>query len=387
MTKKTIAYLVIGENPISGIFRSQLYEPYRRLVTGFHIKIFFLVNPYLWLKNREEISILRGSLKDIEIVIVPFQLVPERYMRLGSLPTRIGNCWNRLVLKILDVANILTADIAVARSYFAAHALSENVLRGSVKVFDPRSIYPLERYSHGYLRSKGLYEYWLLWEREKIGSFNTVITVSRGMTNYYTKFNNSISEIVLSSGMKARQVLNRPSINGSLRLVYWGSMVYSSHNNSWLHYETRLRQLSDLIDIKIIIDFFVPSIDKRIPHRNLGDNLEIRLIKGLSDLEITKYHGAIYFIPDSLDSFSRLGIKTVEYLSQNLPIIFDSGMSEYVSELLIQNSAGCDIEDISLELLQSFLNDPLKVYHENFNPHWSLKKLKNLYENIGSKNY
>ena len=387
MIKKKITYLVIGESPISGIFKSQLYEPYRHLGEVFQIKILFLVNPYLWLKNREEISILRGSLKDIEIVIVPFQLVPERYMRLGSLPTRIGNCWNRLVLKILDKRNILTADIAVARSYYAAHALSENVLRSTVKVFDPRSIYPLERYSHGYLRSKDLYEYWLLWESKKIKKFNSVITVSRGMTDYYKSFNDSVTEIALSSGMKTRQAINRPSINTSLQLVYWGSLVHSSHNNSWLHYEARLKQLSRLIDIKIEVDFFVPYIDDRIQQEMGTNNLEIRFIKGLFDLDVSKYHGAIYFLPDSLDSFSRLGIKTVEYLSQNLPIIFDSGISEQVSELLTQNNAGCDIKDLDLNLFGSFLNGPIQVYDENFGTHRSLKKLKNLYENLGSKGF
>ena len=75
MIKKKITYLVIGESPISGIFKSQLYEPYGHLGEVFQIKILFLVNPYLWLKNREEISILRGSLKDIEIVIHPESLV------------------------------------------------------------------------------------------------------------------------------------------------------------------------------------------------------------------------------------------------------------------------------------------------------------------------
>ena len=385
--KKTITYLVIGESPISGIFKSQLYEPYRHLGDVFHIKILFLVNPYLWLKNREEILVLRGTLKDIEIVIVPFQLVPERYMRLGSLPTRIGNCWNRLVIKILDKTNILTGDIAVARSYYAGHALTEDVLRGSVKVFDPRSIYPLERYSHGYIRSKGLYEYWLLWESKKIIKFNSVITVSRGRTDYYKTFNDSVTEIALSSVMKTRLAINRPIINATLQLVYWGSLVHSSHNNSWLHYEARLKQLSRLIDIKIEVDFFVPHIDERIEQEIGLNNLEIRFIKGLSDLAVSKYHGAIYFLPESLDSFSRLGIKTVEYLSQNLPIIFDDGISEQVSELLTQNSAGCDIKNLSLALFKSFPNSPIQVYNENFSTHQSLKNLKYFYEDLSSKGF
>ena len=82
-------------------------------------------------------------------------------------------------------------------------------------------------------------------------------------------------------------------------------------------------------------------------------------------MDITKYHASIYFIPESLDTFSRLGIKTVEYLSQNLPIIFDKGMSNFVIQLLIKNNAGFNINDFKFESL-NFIGTNLRVYQENF---------------------
>ena len=90
------------------------------------------------------------NLEDVTIHIVPLQLIPERYMRLGIFFTKFGNLWNLFIFRLLKIIGFLTSDIIVARSYYAGYVLSKLKLSNSFRVFDPRSIYPLERYSHGY---------------------------------------------------------------------------------------------------------------------------------------------------------------------------------------------------------------------------------------------
>tara|TARA_Y100001958_G_C21247743_1_gene579487 strand:+ start:2444 stop:3610 length:1167 start_codon:yes stop_codon:yes gene_type:complete len=384
MKEKKIIYLVVGENPLSGIFKTQLYKSYQDLEIFSSIKIIFLINPFLWFRIRKDVVVMQEFMKDVTIHIVPLQLIPERYMRLGIFFTKFGNLWNLFIFRLLKIIGFLTSDIIVARSYYAGYVLSKLKLSNSFRVFDPRSIYPLERYSHGYLKSLRVYDFWLSWEGNFINRFDSVISVSRGMTEYYKKFNSKVAEIFLNSGIKVRSVSIRPVISKNLHLVYWGSLVYKSHNNSWMHYKRRLKELESIVNIPIEVDFFVPYIDIRIKDIKYCGKIKVNFFQGLKSMDITKYHASIYFIPESLDTFSRLGIKTVEYLSQNLPIIFDKGMSNFVIQLLIKNNAGFNINDFKFESLNFIGNNPLRVYQENFTSDISNRNLKKLYESFSS---
>jgi hypothetical protein len=385
MKERTISYIVVGENPLSGIFKSQLYNRYNDLRIFSRVEIVFIVNPFLWLRVRGEVRRLQESYLSIDIRLIPLQLIPERYMRLHLLITMLGNFWNLVVFRFLKCLGVIATDIIVARSYYAGYILSYLKKSESSIVFDPRSIYPLERYSHRYIKSQAVYDYWLSWERKMINRFDSVISVSRGMTEYYAVLNSNVTEVFLNSGMRARNGSINPAISQKLRLVYWGSLVYESHNNSWVHYKNRLKEIERSIGFPVEVDFFVPFLDNRIKDTQYCGNIKINFFQGLNGIDITKYHAAIYFIPISLDTFSRLGIKTVEYLSQNLPIIFDDGMSDFVTKLLTKNSAGFNLNNFRLVSLEEVGDNPLRVYNDNFSSETSLKNLRHLYASFSTK--
>ena len=380
-----ITYLVVGENPLSGIFKSQMYEAYEELDDFEGIVVVFIINPLLYWRVFRQVRLLQNSYQRVRIRMFPLQLLPERYMRLHVYLTFLGNRWNLLVFRLLSLMGIIGSGVVCGRSYYAAYILAKSNFSASATVFDPRSIYPLERYSHGYIKSKGVYEYWLAWEQRAIKDFDAVISVSRGMTEYYSIYNDYVHEIFLSSGMSPRTSPVNREISKNLYLVYWGSLVFKAHNNSWIHYRDKIDAIAKNFSVPVEIDFFVPKIDKRIIEDTTNGNVKVNFYEGLNQMDISKYQAAIYLLPKSMDSFSRLGIKTVEYLSQNLPIIFDDGMSQFVRELLTESNAGFDINLFDIESLNDVHDNPLKVYNEYFRLNIANKKLRKLYASLGSE--
>lgn len=380
-----ITYIVVGENPLSGIFKSQMYGAYDELEDFDAIEVVFIINPVLYLRVLGQVRTLQNSYERIRIRMFPLQLFPERYMRLHVWLTILGNGWNLLVFRLLSLMGIIGSGVVCGRSYYAAYILDKIHFSVSATVFDPRSIYPLERYSHGYIKSKGVYEYWLSWEQRAIKNFDAVISVSRGMSEYYSMYNNCVHEIFLSSGMAPRTIPVNREISKNLYLVYWGSLVFEAHNNSWIHYRDQIDVIAKNFSVPVEIDFFVPKINNKIVENTINGTVKVNFFEGLNQMDIAKYHAAIYLLPVSMDSFSRLGIKTVEYLSQNLPIIFDDGMSQFVRELLTENKAGFDINLFDNESLKEVDDNPLKVYNEYFHLNSSKKNLRKLYESLGSE--
>lgn len=370
-TKKKIsrvAYVIHGERPDNAILEIQVYFLFSELKKKhkeFDITIYLFAHPLILAKNLS--AYLRTARKvkamGLHIRILPLIVIPERYeMR------RVWICKLSFFFNWLAYVSIRHRkyDAIVCRSYLSAYycsSVQKTTGTASNIFFDPRSVYPLERHSFGFFKSGKLYPFWLKRERAVLEWSRKIISIGTGMTDYFLGIEpllkNKISELPISYGPNSADP-NFPEndeVKESIKeqkkniLLYVGSLSLGKHNNDAVHYINRCSTIAAANKGKIHFVFVLSSVDENIKQLFLSNEV-------LKDC-VTFYSGkaqvywwlknadfGIYFLHNAMDSSTRYGVKSVEYLSNGLPMIIDNGaggistvLSEYKMGINIDNEA------------------------------------------------
>lgn len=222
-------------------------------------------------------------------------------------------------------------------------------------IFDPRSVYPLERWSFKFFKSKSLYLLWLKREKFILRRSKKLFSIGQGMTDYYSALDESpvIKEVPLlyrQLGGENHEAATTIEKSNTITLLYGGSLNVGGHNNDANHYILRCKEIvSTSLDVRFV--FVIPNVTDEIRSVFQSEpevNVRTRFFQGREQLAfwIKKADFGIYFLREALDSNTRYGIKSAEYLMNGLPIIYDSGAGG-IGSIIEEKGFGFQIDKIS----------------------------------------
>lgn len=363
-----IAYIIHGERPDNAILEIQVYFLFSELkkkYKEFDITIYLFAHPLILAKNLSAYQRTARKVKamGLHIKILPLIVIPERYEMRRVWICKLSLFFNWLAYRSIKYRKY---DTIICRSYLSAYyysSVQRTTGTASNIVFDPRSVYPLERYSFGFFKSEKLYAFWLKRERVILEWSRKIISIGIGMTDYFLgvdpMLKNKISELPISYGPNSAVALfpENDQVKESIKkqkkniLLYVGSLTLGKHNNDAVHYINRCSAIASANKGKVHFVFVLSSVDENIKQLFLSNEV-------LKDC-VTFYSGkaqvywwlknadfGIYFLHNAMDSSTRYGVKSVEYLSNGLPMIIDKGaggistvLSEYKMGINIDNEA------------------------------------------------
>lgn len=361
MEKRKVAYIVHAERPLNGILETQVFKLYNAFADankGFDVTIYLFAHPLIYFqlfKDYKKLK-LKMSTSKIKLKIIPLILIPERWEAYSVFLTKISFYTNILCYLIVGIAKF---DFIICRSYVASFNMCKVKEVFSLKsniIFDPRSVFPLERKSFDFFKTDDLYEFWIKREYFICSIANNIIYISSGMKDYFISLNNEFENklVYLPLSFDNNIDCSKNEIYKSeeqIILLYVGSMNVGMHNNDVNHYLKRCKQLMDY-NSKIKFVFVLPKVTEEIKSLFLKDSTlrdKIEFYEGKTEVInwLKKAHFGIYFLKEALDSHTRYGVKSVEYLCNGLPIIYDSGAGG-IGEVVKENKCGINISDSSL---------------------------------------
>ena len=326
---KKIAYIIHGERPLNGILENQVFKLYNAFAVDnvdVIISIYLLAHPLIYIKLFKDYQHLKRNLKNkkIKLKVIPFILIPERWESYSVFLTKLSFYTNILCYIFISLEQLNTI---ICRSYVAYYNMCKVKQLLTLKsdiIFDPRSVFPLERKSFDFFRSEKLYHFWI--EREKFicNAVSKIIYISEGMKEYYISldimFQHKIVYLPLCYDIPASSTNSEFSkqIDNKINLLYIGSMNIGMHNNDINHYLKRCKEILNLNKLVNFI-FVFPKVSNEIKQLFYNDSIfdgKVEFYEGKTEVEfwLKKANFGIYFLKEALDSNTRYGVKSVEYL-------------------------------------------------------------------------
>lgn len=358
---KRIAYFIHGEHPDSSIIHNQglfLYNSVLKEVSDLSIDFIILAHPYIYLKKKLEYKALicTYNTPGLNVRIVPFMWLPEKLESYNKWVTLTCNLINICTYLFFDYSKY---DVIGCRSYVSSYYVLKSMALKRAKVnefiFDPRSVYPLERWSFKFFKSKSLYLLWLKREKFILRRSQKLFSIGQGMTDYYSALDESpvIKEVPLlyrQLGGDNQVAATTIEKSNTITLLYGGSLNVGGHNNDAKHYILRCKEIvSSSLDVRFV--FVIPNVTDEIRSVFQSEpevHIRTRFFQGREQLAfwMKRADFGIYFLKEALDSNTRYGIKSAEYLMNGLPIIYDSGAGG-IGSIIEEKGFGFQIDTIS----------------------------------------
>ena len=371
-----VNYIIHGERPNNGIIKNQVLKLFDQLANEkkLDITVTFFCNFFIYYKNRNSYLKLKFTYKNLKIKVIPLIIIPERFEQKSYFVSKYLSYFNLFGYFFLK----RDFDILITRSYNSSFFISllKSFFSKSNLIFDPRSLYPLERYDYGYFSTIKLKELWLKRESQILKTFNKVISVSFGMTKYFNKKFNNQNIFYLPFSAKKTNSKSYSLSTDVINAVYVGSLDFSRHNDPFLYKKYCEKLISFAPKINFI--FVSSSINNRVKKYFLSSKLLRNSIKFYSGSEMVEYwlsksDFGIYFMKTSSDSFTRIGVKSIEYISSGLPIVHNNGVGGIKDHInnkyLINLDDGINRETIPdlKNLKNTILNEYSKEFSYNTN--------------------
>ena len=366
-----VNYIIHGERPNNGIIKNQVLKLFDQLANEkkLDITVTFVCNFFIYYKNRNSFLKLKFTYKNLKIKVIPLIIIPERFEQKSYFVSKYLSYFNLFGYFFIQ----RDFDTLITRSYNSSFFISllKPFFSKSNLIFDPRSLYPLERYDYGYFSTIKLKELWLKRESQILKTFNKVISVSFGMTKYFNKKFNNQNIFYLPFSVKKTNSKSYSLNTDVINAVYVGSLDFSRHNDPFLYKKYCEKLISLVPNINFI--FVSASINNTVKKYFLSSKLLRNSIKFYSGSEMVEYwlsksDFGIYFMKTSSDSFTRIGVKSIEYISSGLPIVHNNGVGGIKDHInnkyLINLDDGINKETI-LDL-KNIKNSILKEYSNEF---------------------
>lgn len=384
-----IAYLLYREDIFSPLVESQvLNNLYRISSTNCEIHIIWLKRIDYYFKHQDKINIVRKKLEEHGIILHELPIIVGRFPLDKKMSDYVEFQTKHKIIKILSKYEI---DIIHTRGYNAG-LLATNLLKNnkSIKhVFDPRSPYLTELIStYGVKEDDDLFKFWKKNEELVVKNATATISISNTFYDYLKTKGDSIIIIPNNSEMDDVNVIKkRAKEQRRNSFCFVGSLGYG-----WNNVHEYIRFMKDVweIDSTILLELYVLNQEialKELENANISADKYI--IKTLPQSEVGKtIAGCIAGLQIMSKSDSRLGIKTVDYISAGIPVICnDNAMG--ASYIVEKYGVGWNISKSSL---RDIINDAnqnvaitehcINVAFDNFSTEATAKLYSKLYIDI-----
>lgn len=394
-----LTYFMYNERLDEPILTSQvfnLWSDYSEEFNDIKIEILVFQNIFHFIKNYNFGLYLKDKYNSdkIQIRIFPFAL-PTRGFLLNSFFINL----HKLLFKFTSIK--IKSNIVISRGYIGSFLLTTK--RKIKLISDLRSLFVRENVGVRWKQDSFKFEYWMNIEKKIIHESSSIIVVNNSMYEYlnlmYPDFSYKINVIPIYT--TNGKILNSYNIKkdelSKIHLFYVGSLGKSKWNDFEV-YNDFFKSLS-LFENKNIFKVTLVIKDANDLTKQLSKNMEIYNLDhtihiGIPHKEvISKMREAdigLILARPFADAAGRTGIKSIEYLSNNLILLASSCLSDVKNE--IENyKVGLVINDVELSGYQiekivdnftlnknTFKSNVLKLYQTKYSP----QKVLFLYSNV-----
>jgi len=380
-----IAYIVHGERPENGIIKNQVLNLYNHFGKnlGNKVSIYFFCNLFIYLIKKKEYETIKKNYAYLNIKVFPTIIIPERFELKSLILSKISPFINSIGYFLISKKY----DKIIGRSYISSFILTnlKFIFNNNTKfIFDPRSLYPIERYEYNYFKSNKLKCLWLEREKNILKKSDRVISVSNGMSRYFSNYIDSNKVFYLPFSYTSNRIsVSRPIMSNKIIGLYIGSLSLEKHNNAnnYLRYCLKIHNV--LNNINFI--FVVQNLNNTIKELFLNNKTLEKSVFFYTGNESVNYwlnnaDFGMYFMKKSEDSFTRMGVKSIEYITNGLPIFHNEGVigiKDHINNKYLYN-LDRDIKLISNLDYKELKKSILSEYSQKF----SIKKNANLLSNF-----
>ncbi len=349
-----LAYIIYNERPNSGLLNTQVISVLKTLKLQYpnlEITLIAFWQPWIYIKYLSEYQLITNDLKShkIRVLSYPFLLIPSRHFLFDIYLFPILHSYVRILFKLALKSRY---DIVHCRSYFSS-LLSVDLqhIYNHSTIFDMRSFWPLEHITINYWTfNDPSYLMWKSYEKYISRNAHATVSVSQPMFNDLESMNTCRNPVLIPLSVdtnifkydKAARCRVRSTFHLEDKFVvaYEGHLGVSSTWNNIHNYIPYFKYILQAIPSSF---FFILTSSPHEPIFEILSNNSIPLDKLAiisskpSDLYIwlSAADAGIYVMSPGPDSHTRLGVKTVEYLSCGLPIIVNSNVGAAAD--LVQN--------------------------------------------------
>jgi hypothetical protein len=226
--------------------------------------------------------------------------------------------------------------------------------RQFVTIADPRSLYVRENIGSRWNEGDGRYFLWLNIEKIIVRRSTKLIVVNDAMADYFSEVygvkRDTMPVVPIYSRAPVKN-MDRHRSHDKVRLVYVGSLSLSRWNdiNAYRKFFFALNNVSGRIELTLIVKHDGPLIDglrRDLSHMKYPCSLHIGLKPSEVGLKLGAADIGLAITDPWEDSSARTGIKSVEYLANNL-IIWTTKHFGEVAKMVRDTDIGFVFDDSS----------------------------------------
>ncbi len=385
---KSIAFLIYDERLTNGIIKTQVLN----IAQHYDHKTFvlYICQMPVILYHYNAIKRLVKKFNNIKFIFIPVAL-PSRYVLYNSFLLDFVESYLSQTIRILY--KYLKFDVVHCRSYFSSHIAVKSGIRSRI-ICDLRSLFIEENESLGLLKKGSrLYRKWVNMLIDLNSNENIIIAINEEMKN----------KLVQKYGLDSTKIYILPLVydpnefeldNNNKRTYTNSKFIYigSIGKHLWNNYDVYANYISQIknADNGAKFIFISQKISKEaINVLTKAARDDIEFIKNppreflVDKLKESDY--GLIFMTESLDSDTRLAVKTIEYLAAGLAVITNKNAGSAAS--IIENEELGIVVDkvISRSELEYLKNNSVKFHEKAQNyarAHFSIECYLNKYREI-----
>jgi hypothetical protein len=395
-----VPYFLYNERLDEPILTSQVFKLWTDYANKFNeddVEIIIFQNIFHYVINFHRILSLKIKFSSIKIKTYPFAIPTRGYFLKGSL-MYLHKFLFKYTSRVIKNKNVISR--GYIGSFLLSHGSRFNVIA------DIRSLFVRENIGVRWEKNSIDFKYWMNIEKNIVELSESVIVVNKSMEDYlnfnYNKFGDKLNLIPIYTSTNYNEFTT--TINSSsnkINLFYVGSLGNSKWNdfNAYFDFIKSLSRFPNKDIFKITLVFksqnnYTENLLNFLKSSGLDFSVHFNLAHDqVIDLMKTADIGIILARPFE-DASGRTGIKSIEYISNNLILLASSCLSD-VKNIIEYYQIGIVIEDVVLKDIDiqniiniyiqnhiSYKSNVAKLYKEHFSSDLILNQYNKILSNL-----
>ncbi|MBR3131112.1 hypothetical protein IKG31_00880 [Candidatus Saccharibacteria bacterium] len=386
-----ILYVIYRENIFSPIVKSQVIDLLSKNSNKEEIHLLWIKRIDSYFRNRKKITETKKILKKNKIILHEIPFIVGRF----PLTKRVFDfAYLQVKRSIAKIIGKYKIQIVQTRGYNAGllitKIIKEYKLKRTAHIFDPRSPYLTEIQStYDITTDSKRYNFWNSSEEYIFREATYTIATSNSFKEYVNSRGGKAIYIPNNSEIKNINIaINKSRHKRRNSICYVGSMGHGWNNvDTYINFIENIYKIEKNINYEFyILEQCIPLVTEKI-NQSIIPNSKIKISSVPPEKISDEIAGCLAGMQIMSSKDTRLGIKTVDYLSAGVPIICNRNAMG-ASDLVNKTGLGWNIDKIKIETIvelmkQNNLSEKcIKYAYDNFSTDSIALKYDKLYHNL-----